>query len=371
MQKAKVFTIAGSNIENLGTELERKCKETSAACEEQWSKTGKETGLLIWRIEQFKVVPWPKEEYGKFFTGDSYIVLNTHGQAPQYAYDVHFWLGENTSIDEAGTAAYKTVELDTYLKDVPIQHREVQGHESELFLSYFPNGVRLLEGGVESGFRHVEPTEYKPRLLHVKGTINNVRVSQVPLTRDSLNSGDVFVLDAGLKIYQFNGSKAGGGEKVHAARLSRALDDERGGKPQVIVIEEGSGGSDADEFWQLLGGKGPIKSAEEGGSDRDHGATSAAKRLLRLSDASGSLEFSEVASGQIPKSALKSEDVFVFDVGQEVFVWVGRGASTAERRNGLGYATSYLEKYNRPVWLPLTLIYEGGENEVFNSSFDS
>ena len=39
--------------------------------------------------------------------------------------------------DEYATAAYKTVELDTYLDDVPVQHREVQGHESTLFKSYF------------------------------------------------------------------------------------------------------------------------------------------------------------------------------------------------------------------------------------------
>jgi hypothetical protein len=63
--------------------------------------------------------------------------------------------------DEAGTAVYKTIELDTYLKDVPVQHREVQGHESPLFLSYFPSGVRILEGGVATGFQHVSPTEYK------------------------------------------------------------------------------------------------------------------------------------------------------------------------------------------------------------------
>lgn len=39
--------------------------------------------------------------------------------------------------DEYGTAAYKTVELDTFLDDKPVQHREVQGFESEMFKSYF------------------------------------------------------------------------------------------------------------------------------------------------------------------------------------------------------------------------------------------
>jgi hypothetical protein len=33
MQKAKVYSVVGSNIEQLGGELERSCKETAAATE--------------------------------------------------------------------------------------------------------------------------------------------------------------------------------------------------------------------------------------------------------------------------------------------------------------------------------------------------
>ena len=36
---------------------------------------GQETGLQIWRIEDFEAVPYDKTKYGKFHVGDSYLVL--------------------------------------------------------------------------------------------------------------------------------------------------------------------------------------------------------------------------------------------------------------------------------------------------------
>jgi gelsolin len=366
MIKQTKYNIEETNIANLGSDLEKEVKKASAAGEKAWVGAGKAPGLQIWRIEKFKVVAWPKEEYGKFFDGDSYIVLNTYKKpdSDKLHWDIHFWLGDNTTQDEAGTAAYKTVELDTLLGGEPVQHREVQDYESRLFLSYFKPGPQILHGGIESGFRHVKPTEYKPRLLHVKGK-KKIRVREVPLSRDSLNSGDVFILDAGLKIFQLNGSKSGPGERAKAAQLSRALDDERGGKPQVIVVEEAD--RSEKEFWDLLGGYGPLKSAEDGGSDDE---VSGDKKLFRLSDASGKLEFTEVQSGKISKSKLDTKDVFVFDAGHEVFVWIGLGATAEEKKAGLGYAQTYLKHNNRPSFTPISKILEGAENEVFISSFD-
>ncbi|KYQ91790.1 severin [Tieghemostelium lacteum] len=364
MIKTRKLNIADTNIAAIGSDLDKKCRTDKAEKEIQWKGAGVNAGVTIWRIESFKVVPWPKDQYGKFFEGDSYIVLNSiKGADGKLKHDIHFWLGEQTSQDEAGTAAYKTVELDDYLGGGPVEYREVQGFESPRFLSLFPNNaIFILRGGIQSGFNHVKPEEYKPRLLHISGD-KHVRVAEVDLTTKSLNSGDVFLLDAGLKIYQFNGSKSSGNERTKGASLARAIDDERKGQPQVIVFTE----TDTDipaEFWTILGGKGPIAGPVA------KPVVPTEKALFKLSDASGKLTFTQVAKGKIPRKALDTNDAFILDAGFEVFVWIGLKASANEKKNAFGYATDYLKTHNRPEFTSVVRILETGENEVFESSFD-
>lgn len=372
MLKPKEYNVADSNIALLGSDLEKQVKKAAAETETAWKNAGKAVGLQIWRIEKFKVVSWPKEQHGSFFSGDSYICLNTYKKkdSDKLLFNVHFWLGKHTSQDEAGTAAYKTVELDDLLGGDPIQYREVQEHESDEFLKLFPKGIKLMEGGVDSGFKHVEPEKYNPRLLHLKGS-KKVRCTQVDLKRDSLNSGDVFILDQGLTIYQFNGKKAGPMEKQKGAQIARSIKDERKALPKLIVLEEGEKGEDAVAFWKFLGGEGPIKTAEEGGSDAEaEKEMSKIRKLFRLSDETGKMEFTLVAEGNaIKKSQLESKDVFIFDAGSDVYAWVGKGASKDEKKQALGQAQNYLTKYKRPAWLPIVRVLEGMEAETFNAQF--
>jgi len=367
--KPKEYKVEDSNIAGLGSDLDKKIRQAAAGTEKAWEGAGKNLGIQIWRIEKFKVVHWPKERYGEFFDGDSYILLRTYKlpDAPKIKWDLHFWLGKFTTQDEAGTAAYKTVELDDLLGTEPVQHREVMGHESDLFLSYFNNQVRLLSGGIESGFKHVAPASYQPRLLWVKGK-KKIRVTQVDLNRTSLNSGDVFILDHGLKIYQFNGTKAGPMEKQKGAAITRALKEERKSQPSVIVVEETDTGADAEAFWgALVGGKGTIKTAEEGGQDDVAEKESAkVRRLMHLSDATGKMEFKLVAEGNaIKKSQFQSDDVMIFDAGHEVFAWIGKGASKEEKKNALGFAQTYLTQFQRPAYIPITRVLEAGESPDF------
>lgn len=368
MQKKKIFNIEGSNIEMLGSNVEKKVREAAGGKEKAWAKAGKKPGLEIWRIEQFKVKAWPKKDYGKFYEGDSYIILWTYKKkdTDTLAWDLHFWLGSSTTQDEAGTAAYKTVELDDFLGGAPIQHREVCGRESPSFLSYFSKngGIELLAGGADSGFNHVKPEEYNARLLHLKGR-KNVRITQVELSGKSLRAGDCFVLDGGLQIFQWQGKNSNRQEKIRAAQYVANLNSERSGKPQVTVIDQ----MDKDypeEFWELLGGSCEI-SEEDGGDDAWEQKTD--KLMFQLSDAGGKLEFVAVGQGKTcVYSKLDTNDVFIVDVGSELYVWVGKGASAGEKAKAMSQAQQYLTDYKRPAWLPVSRIIEGSENERFTKA---
>jgi hypothetical protein len=203
MLKEKKINIQDTNMALFGTPLEREIKKHAAEGEPAWKNMKKEVGTQIWRVEKFKIVAWPKEKYGQFYNGDSYIILYTYKKEDKILYNIHFWLGEHTSLDEAGTAAYKTVELDTYLDDLPVQYREVQGQESDKFLQLFLTNYQVLQGGIESGFKHVEKEQFQPRLLHIKGKMGKTVARPVLHNTSSLNMGDVFILDIGEKLYVF------------------------------------------------------------------------------------------------------------------------------------------------------------------------
>lgn len=55
--------------------------------------------------------------------------------------DIHFWIGKDSSQDEQSCAAIYSTQLDDYLGGSPVQHREVQHHESDTFRGYFKQGI--------------------------------------------------------------------------------------------------------------------------------------------------------------------------------------------------------------------------------------
>ena len=46
----------------------------------------------VWRIENFELVLQPKELYGTFFGGDSYVILYTYQKNNKSCFVVYYWL---------------------------------------------------------------------------------------------------------------------------------------------------------------------------------------------------------------------------------------------------------------------------------------
>lgn len=357
--QGKVLKLEDTNCAYIGSEIEKKVKLAAAQQEEAWKGVGQNPGLMIWRIEKFNVVEWPKEEYGSFYSGDTYIILYTYlkegGQ--EIRWNAHMWVGTFSTMDEAGTAAYKIVELDDVFDRKIVLFREAQGYESDTFLEYFKT-IRIMEGGIESGFKKVPVESYKPRLLHVRKGKKDFRVSEVECAANSLNTDDVFILDAGLTLYKWIGSTANSFEKFRAASVCEDIKKERNGKPKIIELEEKT---NDESFWNILGGKSEIRSQPKQISN-----PTLNKNMFRLSDSSGELLMTGV---EYSRSSLCSDDVFIIDTGIEILIWVGQKTSANEKKYAIAFAQQYIKDYGRPVHTPFCVMSEGMENSSFNSLF--
>ncbi|XP_032426131.1 gelsolin a isoform X2 [Xiphophorus hellerii] len=341
-----------------------------AAQHAEFQRAGQNPGLQVWRVENFDLVPVPENLYGGFYTGDAYLVLNTIKQrSGNLQYDLHFWLGDFCSQDESGAAAIFTVQMDDFLGGKPIQYREVQGHESKTFLGYFKSGIKYMKGGVASGFKHVVTNEVSvQRVLQVKGR-RVVRATEVPVSWDSFNQGDCFILDLGDEIYQWCGSQSNRFEKLKATQVAKGIrDNERSGRARVYVCDEGA---EREKMTEVLG---PKPDLPPGASDDIKADASNRKRakLYKVSNASGGMTVTLVAAeNPFAQSALESGDCFILDHGSDgkIFVWKGKDANMDERKAALKAADEFIKKMGYPKHTEVQILPESGETPLFKQFF--
>ena len=289
------------------------------------------------------------------------------------SWDVHFWLGRETTQDEAGAAAIFTVQLDDQLGGAPVQHREVQDHESQLFLNYFKNGIRYAPGGVASGFKEVEINAAgEKRLFQVKGK-KNVRVRQVDVAIGSMNKGDCFILDAGSDIYVYVGKKSKRIEKMKAINAAHQIrDQDHNGRAAVHIVDEFSSSSDQEHFFEILGSGSPSEVPDESTSEDDEAFEKGQERattLYHVCDASGQLEVKQIAQIPLRQEMLNTNDCFILDAGSGIFVWVGKNATDQEKKQAMSKAGGFLTSKQYPTWTKVSRIVEGAETAPFKQYF--
>jgi len=391
-----------TNMANVGSDIDKMIRKFVAEGEPAWEGVGRKPEMKIWRIEQFKVVAWDSNRYGEFYNGDSYIVLNTAKKAANseaLVWDIYYWIGSKSTQDEYTAVAIKTVELDNWLDDAPVQHREVEGNESMGFKRLFGKKYSVLEGGVESGFKKVQQRAAKPPSLYqIKGTDEEISVVQVELTRNAMNTGDVFLLDdpAGKHLYLWQGKSSSETEKRKANAFATEIKATRGGKPSIVTIEQGDDKPDDAKFTEFnallphtrsscgcFTKQLEPESAESAGADDE--VQGFKPTLFRVSDNGGALSWSKVLQvgsgccmgdkvndkGKISQNELDTDDVFVLDAGFHLYIWTGKKASKAERVKALFLTEKYLRESDRPDVLPITEIKQSNSDRSIYQNFNS
>eukprot|EP01127_Copromyxa_protea_P007652 TRINITY_DN1754_c0_g1_i4.p1 TRINITY_DN1754_c0_g1~~TRINITY_DN1754_c0_g1_i4.p1 ORF type:complete len:1145 (-),score=304.34 TRINITY_DN1754_c0_g1_i4:301-3735(-) len=314
----------------------------------------------VWMVEGHSIFLLDSSEHGKLCSGHAYIILDVSGSIPHH---IFCWFGKECRSEAKAIAMAKLEDLDDALGGLTVQHRETQGSESGHFLSVF-KGTGISYYGSEDVPQNLDA--FQTTLLHLKGR-RTVRVTPVAVSYSSLNNGDSFILDTGKIIYSWNGSGASRAEKATAIQTTLRLKNSRGGSAVIIVLDEGH---ESPEFWKALGGKGPIKKAEEvEGDDEFERQGEKNTKLYLVSDATGSLQVTHIGAPPFQQLSLNHDDCHILDIETQIFVWIGRGCTLLEKKSSMENALKFLKDSGRPDTVPITRLLDGYETPIFKSQF--
>ncbi|KAG2427027.1 hypothetical protein HYH02_014673 [Chlamydomonas schloesseri] len=295
---------------------------------------GREAGLKVWRVKDFNLVE--EKDAGSFFSGDCYLILDTFKTESGLRHHVHFWLGKDTTADEAGSVAIFAAQLDDALGGGPVQFRQVQGSESPEFLRLFPR-LRYLAGGYASGFRDVVAGrgEGPVRLYQVKSPNKNcVQMFEVPLKLSSLNHGDCFLLeDVGARLlWVWRGRGSNIREKARALEAAAVFKEGTSMKTCTlddVPDDEQYTGGDVAPFFSRLGcatvpSPAEVKEAEPDAAAPAAAPAATAAKLYKVTGGGKSFE-PVAAGGDAPpsQSQLAAVGQFVLNAGGCIWVWTG------------------------------------------------
>ncbi|CAH0715389.1 unnamed protein product, partial [Brenthis ino] len=327
--------------------------------------TGQTPGLQIWEIENFIPAPVDEVAHGKFFEGDCYIILKTSiEEQGQLSWDIHFWIGSKATLDKGACAAMHAVNLRNLLGARRTQRHE-QGDEAPEFLALFPTPPVYINGSrTPSGFFTVDDPHYVTRLYRVHGAGSSVHLQPVTAAARALDPRYVFLLDAGLRIYLWNGKKAKNTLKSKARLFAEKINkEERKNKAELITEPPGK---ESKNFLQILGYEEDTPFIAEEHVPAEFAW--APPRLYRVELGMGYLELPQ-AGGPLQRAALATRNVYILDAHHDLFVWFGKKSSRLVRAAAVKLAQELFNMAPRDDHALVTRLQEGTETQVFKTYF--
>lgn len=152
------------------------------------------------------------------------------------------------------------------------------------------------------------------------------------------SSGDVYLVDDERTIYVWIGNKCSVDEKTAGAAQARTLDQQRGGAAKIITVDQGQ---EPKEFMKVINPMGAMKIVEKNYAktllkDVTTGDWAGFHEWKNMLYRVSSEEFEDINAMkmiQVPfkRESLESEDCFVADLGNKVYIWQGSNSTVKER----------------------------------------
>ncbi|KAF0925699.1 hypothetical protein E2562_017263 [Oryza meyeriana var. granulata] len=328
---------------------------------------GDKPGLDIWCIMGSNLVAIEKSMHGKFYTGNTYIILSTvELKSGIRQHNVHYWVGEEAKEEDCLVASDKAVELDAALGSNTVQYRETQGEESDKFLSYFKPCIIPIQGSLPSPMRISGDKSNQTTMFRCEGE-HVARVTEVPFSRSSLDHKAVFIVDTQSKIFLFSGCNSSLQTRAKALDVVKHLKENRHcGRCEIATIEDGKlvGDSDAGDFWNLFGGYAPIPRDVQD-TVMTELMTTSSKKLFWINKRN----LVPVETHLLEREMLTSDRNYILDCGTEVFLWMGMTTLVSERRTAITALEDYVRCEGRQSSARSVILTEGHETVEFKMHF--
>jgi len=173
--------------------------------------------------------------------------------------------------------------------------------------------------------------------------------------------GDCYLVDAGPKIYLWIGPKSTADEKFLTAASAVMKDTARKGHADIDRIE---GGNEPESFRSLFDDF-HLTDEDTEGILRKVQMKTHEHKLWRVHREGDDTYFAEVSR---ERRSLRSDDVFILDAWDDIFVWRGKEASAREKFDATVLARSY--DAERVGVQEIELIEQGSEPDEFLKLFD-
>ncbi|KAJ3243644.1 hypothetical protein HDU78_000257 [Chytriomyces hyalinus] len=347
-------------------------------------------GIVIFRIDNMRPEILDEEEHGHFCVADCYVIVSTACDDPHLRHNttveglpdemsadhlVHsiwIWIGASAEPDKRFCAAMFAVGVKNMLGVGANVKRQAEGEESQEFLDLFENRIEYHDASLaaESGLFVPEKKLHPLRLYCVHGKTAHLRMTLVNPSRSSLDSEGVFLVDYGFKILQWNGRLCNPGVKTKCRILAQVINStDRLGKAVVSEIDEDTEDGELNSILPR---------------DDDVGDACRAANLEALewictvykvpnegepNDIHDMVVAKEVGTYGFTRRILQPNECLVLDGGSEIFLWIGKNASSYKKTRASEILARVIRIANRPPYLSLQRITQTNEPEPFKLYF--